>query len=82
MEGKIPRITLKRLQSSPQIPGNLSRFAIYGGLIRGLSRYRMLLYISIYFLGNFFLAFFSSKNLFLSFLFLFLRKYRISATEY
>ena len=63
MEGKIPRITLKRPQSSPRVPGNLSRFAIYGGLIRGLSQYRMLLYISIYFLGIFFL-FFVKRNVF------------------
>ena len=33
MEGKIPRITLKRSQSSPRIPGNLTPFAIFGGLL-------------------------------------------------
>ena len=81
MEGKIPRIALKRSQSSPRIPGNLSRFAIYGGLIRGLLHYSMLLYISIYFLGIFFLFFFK-KNCFYCFHFFFLMKYRISATEY
>ena len=38
MEGKIPPITLKRLQSSPPVPGNLSRLAICGGLLRGPSQ--------------------------------------------
>ena len=38
MKGKIPRINLNRPQSSPRIPGNLSEFTIYGGLIRGLSQ--------------------------------------------
>ena len=38
MEGKIPPITLKRSQSSPPIPGNLSRFTICSGLIQSLSQ--------------------------------------------
>ena len=37
VEGEIPWITFKRSQSSLQFPGNLSRFAICGGLIWGLS---------------------------------------------
>ena len=32
----LPRIYLKGSQSSPRILGNLSRFAICGGIIRGL----------------------------------------------
>ena len=68
-EKYLPQITLKRSQSSPQIPENLSQLAIYGGLMRRLSKYRMLLYISIYFLGIFFL-FFIKKMFLFSFLFL------------
>ena len=36
IEGKIPRITPKGSQSSLRIAGNLSQFAIRGGLIRGM----------------------------------------------
>ena len=70
MKGKyLPQITLKRSQSSPQIPENLSQFAIYRGLMRRLSQYRMLLYISIYFLGIFFLFFIKKMSLLLPNLF-------------
>ena len=36
IEGKIPRIIPKGSQSSLRIAGNLSQFAIRGGLIRGM----------------------------------------------
>ena len=42
IEGKIPRIILKGSQLSSRIFGNLARFAIRGGLIRGLSTKRKL----------------------------------------
>ena len=53
----LPQISIKRSQSSPQIPANLLRFVIFDGSIRGLSQLRMLIYISIYFLGISFLFF-------------------------
>ena len=56
----LPQISIKRSQSSPQIPANLLRFAIFDGSIRGLSQLRMLIYISIYFLGISFLFFYQN----------------------
>ena len=56
-EKYLPGINLESSQSSGRIPGNVPRFAICDGLIRGLSHYRMLLSISIYFLVIFFLFF-------------------------
>ena len=70
MKGKyLPQITLKRSQSSPQIPENLSQLAIYSDLMRRLSQYRMLLYISIYFIGIFFLFFIKKMSLLIPTLF-------------
>ena len=48
-EKYLPQITLKSSQSSPRIPGNLFRFAIYGGLTRALSQYRAFLALFLVF---------------------------------
>ena len=47
VERKILRIILKGSQSSPQISGNLSRFAIRSGLIRDLRRIKVLSYCRV-----------------------------------